>query len=98
MLIATVKSPEHEGNELRRWEGSELGRLERWEGSEVTKWERWEYGEVASWEMWKGGKVGKVGREVRWQGGKGRAERQGGTDRGERGEVARWERWGREVR
>ena len=28
--------------------------------------------------------MGKVGREMRWQGGKG----------GEKGEVARWERWG----
>ena len=53
---------------------------------------------MASWERWKGGRVGKVGREVRWQGDKGRGERQGGTDRGERGEVARWDRWGREVR
>ena len=44
---------------------------------------------MASWERWKGDKVGKVGREVRRQGGKGRAERQGGKDMGERGEVAR---------
>ena len=50
---------------------------------------------MASWERWKGDKVGKMGRVVRWQGAKGRAERQAGTDRGERGEVARWDRSGK---
>ena len=53
---------------------------------------------MASWERWKGGKVGKVEREVRWQGAKGRAERQAVKDMGERGEVARWDRSGRELR
>ena len=41
----------------------------------MAKWERWDDGTVASCEMWEGGEVGKVGREVRWQGGKGRGER-----------------------
>ena len=38
-----------------------------------------------------------MGREVNWQGGKYRVERQGGESGGERGEVARTDRWGREV-
>ena len=71
-----------------------------------------EGGEVARWEKWGERWGGKVGRKVRWQGGKGgesgkvaRWERWGewwGGSKvgkaGKRGEVARWERWGREVR